>query len=144
MNTDEIGPVVVGVDGSDNAHIALECAAGLAKALGAELLVVHAVGLTTVLDGEHVPTDGNEERIKSALHSDWCRSIQGDPELHWHAEMRFGSPADVLLGAADSASFVVVGSRGIRNEAGLLGSTSHHVVHRSPCPVVVVPHETAG
>ena len=140
MSIDGHGPVVVGVDGSDNAVVALDCAAMLAKAIGAELLVLHAVGLTTVLDGEHVPTDGNEQRIEKALHRTWCRSIQGDPDLHWHAELRFGSPADVLLGAADSASFVVVGSRGIRNEAGLLGSTSHHVVHRSPCPVVVVPH----
>ena len=39
------GHVLVGVDGSDHAHRALELGRLLARALGDELVVVHAVGL---------------------------------------------------------------------------------------------------
>ena len=138
--SDQKGPVVVGVDGSENAGAALCVAAELARALHTELLVVHAVGLTTRIGGEFAPAEGREDAIEHDLHTAWCSSIQGDPDLSWHAELRYGSPTDVLLGAASDASYVVVGSRGLRGEAEQLGSTSHHVVHHAPCPVVVVPH----
>ena len=138
-------PVVVGADGSSNSLHALAVAARLAAATTAELLVVHALGLTSVLDGEHVLTEGNEQALERQLLDDWCAPLGEFEELAWRAEMRYGSPADVLLGAAaDGASLVVVGTRGMREASDhLLGSTSHHVVHRCPCPVIVVPPETA-
>ncbi|HKU11815.1 universal stress protein [Sinomonas sp.] len=52
-----------------------------------------------------------------------------------------GSPARVLIEAADGADVVVVGSRGLSGLAGLLlGSVSAHLVHHCPCPVVVIRH----
>lgn len=134
-------PVVVGVDGSENAHVALGVAAWLALSTGAELLVLHALGLTSVLHGEHVITEGHETELEAELVDHWCAQLRTIDGLRWHAELRYGSPADVVLAAvADGASLVVVGSRGRREGSDqLLGSTSHHVVHRSPCPVVVVP-----
>lgn len=138
-------PVVVGADGSSNSRHALLLAARLAAATGAELLVVHALGLTSILEGEHVLTEGNEEALERQLLDDWCAPLHEVDGFAWRAEMRHGSPADVLLGAAgEGASLVVVGTRGMREDSDhLLGSTSHHVVHRCPCPVVVVPPETA-
>lgn len=134
------GPVVVGVDGSRNAERALGFAAGLAKAFDVDLAVFHALGLMTVIEGRHVPAEGHRDDIERLLRSTWCAPLQGDPDLRWRAEIVYGSPADVLLhlGHELDASFVVVGSRGVGEEQ-MLGSTSHHVVHHSDRPVVVIP-----
>ncbi len=53
------GPVVVGVDGSANAQQALSVAADLARHLGAELAVFHALGLMTVIEGRTRPVGGS-------------------------------------------------------------------------------------
>ena len=138
-----IGPIVVGVDGSANAQQALAVAAKLARSLGADLTVFHALGLMTVIEGRHVPSEGHRDDLERLLRNEWCHALQGDPSLRWRAEIVYGSPADVLLnmGRDLDASFVVVGSRGIGNELAL-GSTSHHVVHHCDRPVVVVPPST--
>ena len=138
--------VVVGADGSSNSQHALGVAARLAVATGAELLVLHALGLTSILDGQHVLTEGHEDALHEQLVGIWCAPLTDIDGLRWRAELRHGSPADVLLAAvADGASLAVVGTRGMREDSDhLLGSTSHHVVHRSTCPVVVVPPDTDG
>ncbi len=134
------GPVVVGIDGSTNAQRALAVAADLARAVDADLAVFHALGLMTVIEGRHVPSEGHRDDIERLLRNEWCSALQGDRTLRWRAEIVYGSPAEVLLSLARDldASFVVVGSRGVGDEQAL-GSTSHHVVHHSDRPVVVVP-----
>lgn len=137
---DDRGPIVIGVDGSPNARRALGIAAELARALDTDLVVFHALGLMTVIDGQHMPSEGHRDDVERLLHHDWCSGLQGDSSLRWRAEIVDGSPADVLLDMAHDlhASFVVVGSRGAGDEL-LLGSTSNHVVHHCDRPVVVVP-----
>jgi len=134
------GPVIVGVDGSGNAQRALALAAEIARRFDLDLAVFHAIGLMTVIDGEHVPSEGRRDDLERLLRLEWCAPLAGDSDLRWRAEMVDGSPADVLMkmGAALDASFVVVGSRGVGDEQAL-GSTSHHVVHHCDRPVVVVP-----
>ena len=134
------GPVVVGVDGSANAQRALGVAADLARRLDVDLVVLHALGLMTVIEGRHVPSEGHRDDIERLLRTEWCRPLQRDRSLRWRAEIVYGSPADVLLnqGTDLDASLVVVGSRGVGDELAL-GSTSHHVVHHCDRPVVVVP-----
>ena len=134
------GPVVVGVDGSPNAQRALGLAADLARAFDVDLAVFHALGLMTVIEGRHVPSEGHRDDIERLLRTEWCHALQGDPSLRWRAEIVYGNPSDVLLnlGRDLDASFVVVGSRGVGDEQAL-GSTSHHVVHHCDRPVVVVP-----
>jgi len=134
------GPVIVGVDGSPNAQGALALADELARRFGVELVVLHAVGLMSVIDGEHVPSEGRRDELERLLNDEWCSSLDG---TNWRCQLVDGSPADVLLktGAELDATFVVVGSRGTGMER-LLGSTSHHVVHHCDRPVVVVPFAT--
>ena len=134
------GPVIVGVDGSSNAQRALSIAAEIARRFDLDLAVFHAIGLMTVIDGQHVPSEGHRDDLERLLRLEWCAVLAGDRELRWRAELVYGSPADVLMkmGTALDASFVVVGSRGVGDEQAL-GSTSHHVVHHCDRPVVVVP-----
>ena len=134
------GPVIVGVDGSSNAQRALSRAAEIARRFDLDLAVFHAIGLMTVIDGQHVPSEGHRDDLERLLRLEWCAVLAGDRELRWRAELVYGSPADVLMkmGTALDASFVVVGSRGVGDEQAL-GSTSHHVVHHCDRPVVVVP-----
>ncbi len=134
------GPVIVGVDGSNNARRALAMATEIARRFDLDLAVFHAIGLMTVIEGRHVPSEGHRDDLERLLRLDWCSSLTGDPDVRWRAELVYGSPADVLMkmGTGLDASFVVVGSRGVGEEQAL-GSTSHHVVHHCDRPVVVVP-----
>jgi nucleotide-binding universal stress UspA family protein len=139
------GPVIVGIDGSANSRRAVDLAADLAEAFDVDLAVFHALGLMTVIEGEHVPTVGHRDDIERLLRTDWCAALAARPDLRWRAELVYGNPASVLLGMAAEyhASFVVVGSRGLNDEHAL-GSTSHHIVHHAECPVVVVPPAADG
>jgi nucleotide-binding universal stress UspA family protein len=134
------GPVIVGVDGSSNAQRALAVAAEIARRFDLDLAVFHAIGLMTVIEGRHVPSEGHRDDLERMLRLEWCAPLGRHRELRWRAELVYGSPADVLMkmGSGLGASFVVVGSRGIGDELAL-GSTSHHVVHHCDRPVVVVP-----
>jgi nucleotide-binding universal stress UspA family protein len=134
------GPVIVGVDGSSNAQQALAVASEIARRFDLDLAVFHAIGLMTLIEGRHVPSEGHRDDLERLLRLEWCAALADDRQLRWRAELVYGSPADVLLkmGEGLDAAFVVVGSRGVGDELAL-GSTSHHVVHHCDRPVVVVP-----
>ncbi|MGB0114203.1 MAG: universal stress protein [Ilumatobacteraceae bacterium] len=139
-----MGPIVVGIDGSANAQRAVAVAADLAQRFDTELVVLHAVGLMSVVDGEHVASDGHRDEIERVAREQWCGPLADsrsrDEALRWELRLVDGSPSDVLLksGRDLDASYLVVGSRGAGSEQ-LLGSTSHHVVQHCDRPVVVVP-----
>jgi nucleotide-binding universal stress UspA family protein len=135
------GPVVVGVDGSANSRRALAVAAGLASATGAEVVAVHALGLLATLHGERVPASEHRSEIEVTMREEWCAPL-ADAAIRWRCMVADGNPAEVLLHTAhdESASLVVVGSRGVGGHPDLmLGSTSHQVIQHTPCPAVVVP-----
>jgi nucleotide-binding universal stress UspA family protein len=51
-----------------------------------------------------------------------------------------GSAAPTLMGLAEDAELLVVGSRGLGTFASLvLGSVSQQCAHDAPCPVMIVP-----
>jgi nucleotide-binding universal stress UspA family protein len=54
-----------------------------------------------------------------------------------------GSPREILLSHAQHAQLIVTGTRGRGDVAGLfLGSTSHALIHRAACPVLVARPQT--
>jgi nucleotide-binding universal stress UspA family protein len=56
-------------------------------------------------------------------------------------QLTAGGPAPILLGAAQGADLVVVGSRGLGGfKELLLGSVGHRLATHARCPVVVIPH----
>jgi nucleotide-binding universal stress UspA family protein len=136
------GTIVVGVDGSESSSRALAWAAGLGRALGAEVVVVHALGLIHRRpNGDTVASDTHRGEIRAELDELWCAPVR-DADVPYRTELREGNPVTVLLETADAsdASLIVVGSRGLGGFPGLqLGSTSAQVVQHARRPVVVVP-----
>jgi nucleotide-binding universal stress UspA family protein len=135
--------IVVGVDGSANSAEAVRFTAGLAGALGAEVVAVHALGLLDQLepDGPRVPTQPHRDEIAEKVRGEWVQAL-ADAGIAHRAVMHDGNPVDVVLQTAteEGADLVVVGSRGIgASPVMLLGSTSTQVAQRCTCPVTIVP-----
>jgi nucleotide-binding universal stress UspA family protein len=143
----EIGCVVVGVDGSDNARRALEWAGGLAKLAGARVLGGYARGLLTHGDdGELLPAQSAAADAPQRLRDEWCSALVEHAVDH-ECVVRDGSAVAVVLDVATehSADLIVLGSRGLGGYPELLlGSTSTQVAQRSSIPVVIVPADHAG
>jgi len=137
--------IVVGVDDSDAAEVAVRKAVGFARDLGAELDVVFVshVPATVMAAMAGVPTIGEDfaDVQRAAV---WKRI---EPIIEGSAAHRVdleGYPPDALVAHATSvgADLIVVGSRGRGDIASLLlGSTSHRVVNHAPCDVMVVRGE---
>jgi hypothetical protein len=48
-------------------------AAHLARSVDVDLVVLHALGLMTVIEGRHVPSEGHRDDIERLLRTEWCR-----------------------------------------------------------------------
>jgi len=106
--------IVVGLDGSVHGEAAAAWARAVAARIGAEVVSVHARGLL-----EH-----------------------GAPAVAEGVLVEDGDPVSVLLRVAEerAADLLVVGRRGSNtNPDLLLGSTSHQLAERAPCPLVIIP-----
>lgn len=138
--------ILVGVDGSEAAGMALEFAVEEATIRGAELRVISVWELPTfpkpefeagVLPREYLGLEAQAEAIVAEAVK---RAKELNPDLPCKGETLEGRPALVLVEEAEGADLVVVGRRGEGGLAALLlGSVSRHVADHAPCPVVVVP-----
>jgi nucleotide-binding universal stress UspA family protein len=135
--------VVVGVDGSEQARVAVLEAASQAERMGASLHVVCAVPqYSGSLAWVPAPMDRKalfaDIRMQLDAGMTWLKSHY--PHLRIESELKDGSPVDVLVEASRHVELVVVGTRGRGGFAGmLLGSTSDGVLHHAKGPVLVVP-----
>ncbi|MFI7416285.1 universal stress protein [Nonomuraea sp. NPDC049684] len=145
----EHGRVVVGYDGSQDAHAAMEYAVEQARARGARLHVVSAWQMpvfspyavtynSLIQDLMREETGAARERVVP-----WR---EANPDLVITDEQPCAHPVTALTQVAGSADLVVVGSRGRGGFASaVLGSVSHGVLHHVTCPVAVVrPGEEEG
>jgi nucleotide-binding universal stress UspA family protein len=139
--------IVVGVDGSDSAKRALEWAIAEAKIRQAQLTVISAWQIPSVVLASPVATAAyDDEAWRQAATETVDAAVQsvaadGLPAA-LDRQVIEGPPAKVLVDAGKDADMIVVGSRGRGGFAGLLlGSVSQQVAHHASCPVVIVPHE---
>src|SRR6476661_10209997 len=135
--------VVVGVDGSEQARVAVLEAAAQAERLSAPLRLVCAVPqysgslawVPTPMDRDALFADIKEQLEAGKA---WLKSHY--PNLPVEPELVDGSPVDILVEASRHVELVVVGTRGRGGFAGmLLGSTSDGILHHAKGPVMVVP-----
>ncbi|MEU6205813.1 universal stress protein [Micromonospora musae] len=132
------GPVVVGVDGSDQSLVALGLAAERAAARRVRLRVLRAWSPQAAGDaGGKVDDAVAAERAALAeCLAPWRRTF---PELDATVEVAAGAPASLLVEASDGAQLVAVGTRGRGGLRGmLLGSVSQQLIQHARCPVAVV------
>jgi nucleotide-binding universal stress UspA family protein len=143
-----MGRVVVGVDGSACAQVALEWAVAEARLRGATLEAVFCYHLPTAWMGmgdgfgATVIPDLNVDQLETYATDTLDKAIAavGDTaDMDVVRKVIGGPPARELLEAARDADLLVLGTRGHGEVGGLLlGSVSMHCVHHAECPVVVI------
>jgi nucleotide-binding universal stress UspA family protein len=136
------GPVLVGVDGSEPAELAVGQAADEATRRGTGLVLTHV----RPPDGERRVPDEVAE-TPAAAHAESAEllataaaAVRGShPGLPVEGRvLRAAKPEQALIEASGDAALVVVGSRGRGGFAGmLLGSVSQALVQHAHCPVLV-------
>ena len=135
---------MVGVDGSGGSRRALQWAAGLSKATGAEVLAVHVLTYSRELIHDVMPETMRTWRreLETELGTHWVEPLVAAGVAHRAVLVEGESPAAALLELADCerADVLIVGAKG---HGGLtdrvLGGVSYRVTHRAHQPVVVVP-----
>jgi nucleotide-binding universal stress UspA family protein len=144
--------IVVGVDGSDDAHRALRFAVGEAELRAAPLRVICAWEPPVQNWGEFPPPEESLDRFRQDAEEVVAEAAQIVERLAPNVECKGlaleGEAGAVLLEHSTDASLVVVGRHGHRVADKLLGSVadavlgsvSLRVVRDARCPVVVVPH----
>lgn len=144
--------IVVGIDGSEHSHRALEWAvreAALRQAALTVLTVNQAV--VSAFTGNAVAYPGDPELARSAQDAArretlgvLCAVSAEDrpPAVTVHAMT--GLPAAELIQASQDAELVVVGSRGGVFRRLTMRSVSAVVAQHARCPVVVIPADAAA
>lgn len=136
--------IVVGVDGSPQADLALREAIEESLAWGAELTAVAGVPvgagagvmawLPATVDQTQVLAD-----VTEGLNVVVDRALADYPDVSVRRHVLDGTGAELLTEFSTATDLIVVGSRGRGGFAGLLlGSTSQAVLHHAACPVMVV------
>lgn len=141
--------MVVGVDGSESATVALKHAVSEALVWDAHLTAVASVPigggagslawLPAAVDRDEVLAD-----VKVGLSVAVDKAVAGrEVRISQHA--LDGNAAALLAEFSTAVDLIVVGSRGRGGFAGLLlGSTSQAVLSHAVCPVMVVPARCAA
>lgn len=136
-------PLLLAHDGSTESRRALDWAATEALRTGSP---VHVLAVNEVLPptwggvgGMYVYAESYTQGDSSGLLDEAAKALAEAGVTAVTTEQRSGHVVDELLRAADSASVLVVGSRG-HGRAGeaVLGSVSQHLARHATCPVVVV------
>jgi nucleotide-binding universal stress UspA family protein len=142
MDTTAHRPVVVGIDGSNEATAAAGYAAWEAQRRGVGLRLVYAHqptplwGPAIVVTGEY---DWQPGWVRDLLRNATKAVVERYPTLPVEAVAALGGPAGVLVAESEDASVVVTASRATGGLRGhLAGSVSAQVAAHASCPVVVL------
>ena len=138
----EVGPVIVGIDGSAESKNVLRAALEEAHLRHSPLVVMSALFVHSraegVLDRERAfaaakaNTNYSLEQLLGALSTEYST-------VEISQSLPIGYPAEVLANASMSAQLLIVGSHGGGGFSGMkLGSIAHAVVHNAHCAVMVV------
>jgi nucleotide-binding universal stress UspA family protein len=135
--------IVVGVDGSECARLALQHAVREAVLRNARLRVVCAWRIPAGIYGgeglagelDQLTLDSFPKHAEETVREAFAEVERTQPSVQCDGESVEGQPAQVLVHEAKGADLIVVGNRG-RGEfkSLLLGSASQQVVDHAPAP----------
>lgn len=140
--SDEHGPfrtIAVAYDDTPEAKAALKRAEAIALACRATIVVYTVTAPPTVVPSAtgYAPADPPDA---GAIVTRTVKAV--DERLAATGRALYGAPGPVIVEACEEvgADLLVAGSRGYGPvRRALLGSVSTQLVHRAPCPVLVVP-----
>jgi nucleotide-binding universal stress UspA family protein len=126
--------IVCGVEDATRSRHAASIAARLARDLDSRAVLVHVIGAGGALSRLRFRRRRQKRRGLKAVADEHCFPRATD------LRVTSGDPASTLVAVADDAELIVVGAGGeAMSSANLLGSVTSTLMHRAPCPVVVVP-----
>lgn len=127
-----IDRVLVPLDGSRRAEIALRAASALVKPAHGALVLVHALASSRLRDRERRTALRYLDRVAARLRREG---------LHVERRLRIGEPSRAIIRAAEmnDVDLIAISGRG-RGGAGTgpLGSVAERVVRSSPIPVLLI------
>ncbi len=141
--------ILVPLDLSPAAVQVCDAACELARLIGARPILLHIVQLPPVMMSEVYAFDANQlTELSSAAEKAAVHKLQAlarhcaKQQVRVTTVQRTGAPVTAILAKAAStkARYIVMGSHGHGAIYDLLvGSTTHGVLMKAPCPVLVVP-----
>ncbi|MCZ2110421.1 MAG: universal stress protein [Dehalococcoidia bacterium] len=130
------GPIVVPLDGSKNAEMAIPFALRLSDIYGLELRFVH------VLHGEQAKGEGALEKA-TEIFRDYVEGLlesRGKSDVPHRADVITGPPAAEIIKYAEDAAFITIATHGRGGmKATFIGSVADKVVRGARVPLVLVP-----
>ena len=156
MKTSEIQKVLIALDYDPTAEKVAEEGYALAKAMGAEVTLLHVIsdpvnytapghitimGFAGYMEINTLQADTADALIKASMtYLDQSRKHLGDKEIHTLVEE--GDSADTILKIAKSihADVIIMGSHSRKwLENVLMGSVTENVLHHTTIPLFIVP-----
>lgn len=139
--------IVFPTDFSTSSDAALEHAAGLARDMGARLLIVHVEEPPLAYGGGEMYY-GVPEPDRSAIEKMLSKVKPHSADVPCEHHLLIGSPADEIVRFADEhgADLIVMGTHGRSGlRRMLMGSVAEAIVRRANCPVFTFkqPHGAA-
>ena len=132
----------VGYDGGVEAHFALDWATEFARSLAAELRIIAVAPpapSSLALSGHDAVLRERRNRML-----DEAMLIVGDRAVARAVSAR-GEPAAALVEQAELLDLLVIGSRGYGPlRRTILGGVARQLIHRSPCPLLVLPRSAVS
>jgi len=138
------GPVMVGLESTDQEPRVVDFAAREAERADCELTVVHAWSVPTLIAVAMFAHPGVWSSMLE-LHTKALAATMEHVRRVWpgvdvHQRLKEGSAARILAEDARGAALLVVGRREHSTMGdAVLGTTSHDLLLSMPCPVAVVP-----
>ena len=134
--------VVVALEGSDDVTYVQDWLAAYPFRQPVELSIICVVPVPQPVDAVPIPAFDVWEKgtIEAAQHlvKDVAASLKGEHYVTMGRVLR-GHPAETIAREAGPKDLIVVGSHARHGlQRFLLGSVSHAITHRAPCPVLVV------
>jgi len=139
--------IVAAVDFSAVTYHVVEAARELAEALKARVLLLHVIAPPVNVVTYDMPAEAFVDELKFARETsskklEALRRVLDADGIECELKTLQGHAVEEILHEAEAcdASYIVMGSHGHGALYELLaGSTSHGVIHKANCPIVILP-----